>query len=110
MLRPPPVSTRHGTLFPYTTLFLSRRELVGQLGARGRIVLVIGDAAGQALRDHPGFVGVVAHLAQRLGDMGGQRWIGGRVFIAAGGDDALDRKSTRLNSSHSCASRMPSSA
>src|SRR3546814_4310754 len=60
----------------------ARLELDGQLGARGRIVLVIGDAAGQALRDHPGFVGVVAHLAQRFGDMGGQRWIGGRVFIA----------------------------
>src|SRR3546814_1032285 len=33
----------------------------------------------------------------------------GRVRALAGLLAALDRKSTRLNSSHSCASRMPSS-
>src|SRR3546814_10895091 len=31
-------------------------------------------------------------------------------FAGALGDPGLDRKSTRLNSSHYCASRMPSSA
>src|SRR3546814_2724927 len=35
----------------------------------------------------------------------GQLWISGPQWC-----DFLDRKSTRLNSSHSCASRMPSSA
>src|SRR3546814_5836830 len=32
------------------------------------------------------------------------------IDMAVGGTEAVDRKSTRLNSSHSCASRMPSSA
>src|SRR3546814_19848175 len=32
------------------------------------------------------------------------------VWIIYGVTDKVDRKSTRLNSSHSCASRMPSSA
>src|SRR3546814_5446434 len=33
-----------------------------------------------------------------------------RLVLDAGGDLEEDRKSTRLNSSHSCAARMPSSA
>ena len=35
---------------------------------------------------------------------------GGKGYLKDGGATALDRKSTRLNSSHSRASRMPSSA
>ena len=33
-----------------------------------------------------------------------------RVLEAADGEEAVDRKSTRLNSSHNVISRMPSSA
>src|SRR3546814_3394918 len=48
-------------------------------------------------------------LSRRVEDqMVGQRRDLGQVgFLVAG---AIDRKSTRLNSSHKCASRMPSSA
>ena len=37
---------------------------------------------------------------------------GGQAFLDGGGEglEALDRKSTRLNSSHQSVSRMPSSA
>src|SRR3546814_4495965 len=36
--------------------------------------------------------------------------LGGLVEVEGVAGDRVDRKSTRLNSSHSCASRMPSSA
>ena len=35
---------------------------------------------------------------------------GDTVVVGASGEDSSDRKSTRLNSSHQCLSRMPSSA
>src|SRR3546814_2344370 len=93
MIRRPPRSTRTDTLFPYTTLFRS---------ARARPVLQL--------------VGAVHHVDQhdadrhpisfpfhrpRFGGLSGRRQLGRRT---------VDRKSTRLNSSHYCASRMPSSA
>src|SRR3712207_7839631 len=77
MIRRPPRST----LFPYTTLF---RSLVG---AQGRAAVGLG--------------GVLTGVAgQRDGDLdpgGGQ---GGGVEEAVGQRGAVDRKSTRLNSSH----------
>src|SRR3546814_4621415 len=36
--------------------------------------------------------------------------LGGMMYTLSSAQGSLDRKSTRLNSSHSCASRMPSSA
>src|SRR5256885_5239051 len=76
MIRRPPRST----LFPYTTLFRSRRS------ARGR---------------RPFCVPVGSAVPERLGraparGSGPARWPGDR----AGGDRGADRKSTRLNSSH----------
>src|SRR3546814_7501982 len=44
-------------------------------------------------------------LLHRLGQLGGKG-----VVDTVLHQDAVDRKSTRLNSSHSCAYRMPSSA
>src|SRR3712207_8151344 len=75
MIRRPPRST----LFPYTTLFRSDR-LNEQLGGAGRL-----DHAHVALLDARG----VAH--QDLGE---------RLCAAVPHVVTLDRKSTRLNSSH----------
>src|SRR3546814_2998722 len=107
MIRPPPRSTRTDTLFPYTTLFRSvdqqagdfeEARLLGQLFDR---VATVQQHAGVAVdvgdrrpaRSGSGEAGVVGEAAGFPGQLGD-----------------LDRKSTRLNSSHYCASRMPSSA
>src|SRR3546814_3480844 len=58
MIRRPPRSTRTDTLFPYTTLFRSPRELPGTachdaadpLGARGRAAIAKGHRARRAQR------------------------------------------------------------
>src|SRR3546814_18433541 len=81
MNRRPPRSTRTDTLFPYTTLFRSE-------AGRARAL------AGQARTGRPGAPVAKAAYRARLGKRPG---IG-------------DRKSTRLNSSHQCASRMPFSS
>ena len=50
----------------------------------------------------------IAYLLQRgSGGSGPELW---RMMVESGKSEALDRKSTRLNSSHSSPSRMPSSA
>src|SRR3546814_4316132 len=122
MRRRPPRSTRTDTLFPYTTLFrsipapaapTSRRSWQGAApqGARTRI-------AGQ--RESPLF-------GQRLDERGARRVAlglrsepsGDHIFQfrvglvgigVAGINLGGDRKSTRLNSSHYCAHRMPALA
>src|SRR5688572_30915674 len=83
MLRPPPSST----LFPYTTLFRSLRR-----------VFVSGEALPAALRDR--FHAVVnAELHNLYGPTEAAVDV---TFWDAGKDDrSSDRKSTRLNSSHS---------
>src|SRR3712207_8299295 len=79
MIRRPPRST----LFPYTTRFRSNaveprplRELLGEIGRGGHAGVLV--APGERLGDRES----VAHL------------------VDAGLNGALDRKSTRLNSSH----------
>src|SRR3546814_15542744 len=94
----PPRSTRTDTLFPYTTLFRS--------AGPGRLRIGGTDAA-EGVEDD-GAKG-------RVADVAGQQRIAARQGAARGkavedARDLPDRKSTRLNSSHSCASRMPSSA
>ena len=67
-------------------------------------LLLIGDVVGKPGR---------AALLDRLQDLKEQHAIDFTVMNAenvAGGFSITDRKSTRLNSSHSRASRMPSSA
>src|SRR3546814_14404037 len=92
MIRRPPRSTRTDTLCPYTTLFGSkagqRRILSGRREGLRRNIdrLQIGD--------------------HRIGVVVIRRNDGVDVLMGC----QLDRKSTRLNSSHSCAARMPSSA
>src|SRR3546814_12429693 len=93
MIRRPPRSTRTDTLFPYTTLF---RSCVGG-----------GITASQRARQNRKPNRIRAESAENA-----------EIFVHAetrrrgedeiGGFAALlDRKSTRLDSSHSCASRMP---
>src|SRR3712207_8043318 len=85
MIRRPPRST----LFPYTTLFRSARELDAYLQAHERppllncaISLAVGAASEDELEQR------VEALRQRYGTVALHRPLG------------LDRKSTRLNSSH----------
>src|SRR3712207_9352022 len=95
MIRPPPRST----LFPYTTLFRSERGAGTRLPHRGSVVaadrehtLAVGaeDGAG-----HRG--GMPAQLVE-LRTSSHLPYPSGPV--EAGREHALDRKSTRLNSSH----------
>src|SRR3546814_17221997 len=128
MIRRPPRSTRTDTLFPYTTLFRSRRR-TGQRTVRENV---------DDLVDPDSFIEYGAlTLAARRQRMGMQDLIDrtpadglvcgvGRVNGALFPDEAArtmvvaydytvlagtpgkknqDRKSTRLNSSHSCAPR-----
>src|SRR5204862_6279992 len=82
-LRPPPSST----LFPYTTLFRSRRGSACRPGPAESLV-VLHQRFGQLLfEDDPPHAGCRAKLRQQPRRMGDD-------------DDLRDRKSTRLNSSH----------
>src|SRR3546814_6840663 len=58
------------------------------------------------------FLAGIAHVTSYLQHRGDEKLgVGGvRIVQHLVGEPALDRKSTRLNSSHSCASRMPTSA
>src|SRR3546814_15960280 len=88
MIRRPPRSTRTDTCFPYTTL--CRSPLRDRFGIPVRLIFYT----------HAELEQVIGRAARLLG-------------LAIAPDGALeiaDRKSTRLNSSHYCASRMPSSA
>src|SRR3546814_9778125 len=93
MIRRPPRATRTDTLFPYTTLFRSKMRRTGICGATETILIDRAYAAPRAIVD-----ALVAAGCEVRGD----------TDIAA--LSPQDRKSTRLNSSHYCASRMPSSA
>src|SRR3546814_14077159 len=86
MIRRPPRSTRTDTLVPYTTLFRSQ-------GGQPRVAQMDGRSGASLC---PG---------TRLSVEDRRR---GRPDAEHAGPG--DRKSTRLNSSHSCAARMPSSA
>src|SRR3546814_6842556 len=135
MIRRPPRTTRTDTLFPYTTLF---RSLGVKFERDGGAVakFAVDDRAGalpaaffleeRMIDDDPELiVGEVDRLlvlvpaCPRIGtdqdDPSNPSRLGRlhRVGIEAGADDArdpFDRMSTRLNSSPSCALRMPSSA
>src|SRR3546814_18640082 len=93
MIRRPPRSTRTDTLFPYTTLFRSAGHGAGRGWRRGGDLFLVragGEQQRGGARQHEG---LETHHSLP--------WKTART---------KDRKSTRLNSSHYCASRMPSSA
>src|SRR3546814_4122780 len=103
MIRRPPRSTRTDTLFPYTTLFRSE-EVCG---------IMDGLPDGPVFRSLPGEE-PYPELMNR-GAIQEIRAIEPDAVVVKGdltsdGTQEQDRKSTHLNSSHSCASRMPSSA
>src|SRR3546814_8469583 len=71
-------------------------EVGGSEDSNGRALWALGHCAGRA---------PLSGLAAW-----GLEWFGRTAAIAGDFQSPRDRKSTRLNSSHSCASRMPSSA
>src|SRR3546814_9919110 len=140
MIRRPPRATRTDTLFPYTTLFRSRYELahvrtrggktgtgweltglkavVPQLEAADFIV-VSARTAGEAEDESGIALFVVQKGAVGLnvrgypmidGGRGGELFLQNTPATLLEGSEGLDRTSTRLNSRHSCESRMPSYA
>src|SRR3546814_2364523 len=96
MIRRPPRSTRTDTLLPYTTLFRSRALRIRGAGLMGRSHDRISPDRGNGVFDPDR----------------GESDIATRKEGALISEHAYntDRKSTRLNSSHYCAPRMPSSA
>src|SRR3546814_5369703 len=120
MIRRPPRTTRADTLRPDTTLFRSR-------GNRARFVKNlrgVGVNGEPPAEQGPGQVDRPAECKEprwaKLGLIGqfGCSPLRGKPHARQYdgehdddlSDEQLDRKSTRLNSSHYCASRMPSSA
>src|SRR3546814_8968813 len=126
MIRRPPRSTRTDTLFPYTTLFRSRST--GSDSGRETRDVRASVASSYLSSGADAIAGVVDDLLAVFLGKGAalRRWKeiehrfrGTTELHAERRDDERpvdqdrlrqDRKSTRLNSSHSCASRMPSSA
>src|SRR3546814_20498696 len=100
MIRRTPRSTRTDTLFPYTTLFRSIIEY--SWPSQGKILSYVVDETNM-YHDVRNFRDFLKSLAE-------QQWVKEIVLVSHSLGARLDRKSTRLNSSHSCASRMPSSA
>src|SRR3546814_4395341 len=126
MIRRPPRSTRTDTLFPYTTLFrsvISRAVRTGLFLFRNKCPRIV-------RLEHYGCKPIMFPAANDRGvtELSGSPVLlllvrnsrpGVRTRISRGHKNdpsfpqsiaAADRKSTRLNSSHYCASRMPSAA
>src|SRR3546814_13879554 len=111
MTRPPPRSKRPDTRFPYTTLFRSEpRELArhiehGDLRTEGRITPFVLRAAGEEKRCcREGQEPDRASAQDRRHPHHGEEWVPSRngwvLLRPQAGQERLDRKSTRLNSSH----------
>src|SRR3546814_7250898 len=101
MRRRPPRSTRTDTLFPYTTLFRSVK--IKDAGTKNLYNLSYADSDRQMAQTV-----VQAFLRILMNDT-----VSANTASATTAQNFLeqqDRKSTRLNSSHSCATRIPSSA
>src|SRR3546814_20089183 len=104
MIRRPPRSTRTDTLFPYTTLFRSLAR-PHQPDEHDRPVADRrGDGRGRAFRvSRHGARGYTARAARNNGfaryETNGGHWML-RVPGRSGKGRSIDRKSTRLNSSH----------
>src|SRR3546814_19800722 len=97
MIRRPPRSTRTDTLFPYTTLFRSRRDApaVAGIAQFAGQVEAVGDVETERA------IGRIAFEMQPRGRDIARRRIGERRRARRRHREiAVDRKSTRLNSSH----------
>src|SRR3546814_17814610 len=102
MHRRPPSSPLTDTRFPYTTLFRSERRYGIDLEELLRLFLRNFPEAERIRNEIPPY-GAGGHAGIIHQDIDVPEAVDGR-------GDQPDRKSTRLNSSHSCAYRMPSSA
>src|SRR3546814_10087492 len=125
MVRRTTRSTRTDTLFPYTTLFRSAQA--GRPGGAQKLLNLSREAPDlavvQARRQHQGLtlaegpnVGLLSSQISLIAPFNlylpGDRRLEGsklRPYLRQT-SHGQERKSTRLNSSHSCAHRMPSSA
>src|SRR3546814_1997940 len=107
MIRRPPRSTRTDTLFPYTTLFRSLEDGLGQ-GREPQAALDEPTGEAEALGDTVDIIIETDEILERaaflgrrhleLMEVGRGRGLGQGRLVA---DENLeDRKSTRLNSSH----------
>src|SRR3546814_15522012 len=103
MKRQPPRSTRTATLFPYTTLFRSRRQR-----RSGGDRHPIDHRAAPAEADHADLAVALAHaerpderdrIRRQRAEIGLADHLARLVFVGRGAT-LIDRKSTRLNSSH----------
>src|SRR3546814_1134884 len=131
MIRRPPRSTRIDTLFPYTTLFRSVREIAEKAVQLVEALVVEADVGdhrdvGAIERDRAVAFVDLADIDGRDADEGardGGRLIGetahhravhhrrpGDVAVENPAEHPGDRTSTRLHSSHQWATRMPPSA
>src|SRR3546814_8871746 len=134
MIRRPPRSTRTDTLLPSTTLFRSpcpRSSASRSLSGRSVAPAPEERLSPETVQPKPQETTMTKHLnslarknqahqdnTSRSSRPEPQELVPSRYALRVGDIDVLvvsdgvlpDRKSTRLNSSHSCASRMPSSA
>src|SRR3546814_20493171 len=92
MIRRPPRSTRTDTLFPYTTLFRSTTS-------RGRVTEHLSKTRVRDARD-AGVMDLRNAKVLLTGATGGIGQALAVALAARGAEMVLDRKSTRLNSSH----------
>src|SRR3546814_8637617 len=126
MIRRPPRSTRTDTLFPYTTLFRSAirhkneahsvvvRSTVAPRTTEERVAPKLEAIVGREIGNGLG----LCFNPEFLREGAAVRDFFAPPFTIVGkvgpgncaAVEALDRKSTRLNSSHKCATRMPASA
>src|SRR3546814_14975012 len=99
MIRRPPRSTRTDTLFPYTTLFRSNTphqyELDNMLNPGKHVLVLRIDNSKQYDMTHRDMAHAYTNETQIM-------WNGvvGAMYLQAIPDASIDRKSTRLNSSH----------
>src|SRR5947209_9855947 len=92
MIPPPPTST----LFPYTTLFRSARKALTALESGAGAAV----AAGSDTVDLATLETAVAQAAVRYDRQGDQHYDVASALIKSIRGSDVDRKSTRLNSSH----------
>src|SRR3546814_10393650 len=94
MIRRPPRSTRTDTLFPYTTLFRSDRELVGGgLGDPGDDLVGLVDHDGVVVRDHRDALDGVDGEQTVVGD---DQAAGGGLLLGPLGEALLTELAPRL--------------
>src|SRR3546814_12566015 len=103
MIRHPPRATRTDTLFPYTTLFRAYVRPDAGVFDQTRAPASVDALLGHRPGDRRACLDAIEIGDQRLGHADAER-------ERPTQHHEHDRKSTRLNSSHLCASRMPSSA